>query len=123
LAIGAVILIPSLTLLFGMVVHGRFDERPESRGSLQRVGHPPEPADPPPPTEPGRATGVVAAILAALGLPLTLVFDGGLPLALGVVTLLAAVAAAAAYVVPRVALADEDEGGGNARSETSSSSR
>ncbi len=100
LAIGAVILIPSLALLFGLVLRGRFDEPPAEPGSLERIaGH-----------EPGRRAGVVAAAGATLGVPLMLFSDRGAGLALGVVLLLLAVAAAAFHVVPQVAR-DEIDGG------------
>jgi cytochrome bd ubiquinol oxidase subunit II len=108
LAIGALILIPSLVLLFAMVVRGRFDERPEQLGSLERPEHAPG-ATGGPATGPGRRAGVAAGACAALGVPLTLISDAGAPLALGVVTLLAAIAAAAAFVVPRVALGDKGD--------------
>jgi cytochrome d ubiquinol oxidase subunit II len=108
LAIGAVILIPSLVLLFGMVVRGRFDERPDELGSLDHAGHAPG-ASSPPAAGPERPVGVAAAICAALGVPLILIFDAGAPLALGVVLLLAAIAAAAAFVVPKVALGDKGD--------------
>jgi cytochrome d ubiquinol oxidase subunit II len=94
IAVGAVILIPSLTLLFGLVLRGRFDAQSDRPGALEDVGSAPGPA---------RAAGVVAAACALLGVPLTFVFDGGVGLALGVVLLLAAVAAAALFVVPQVA--------------------
>jgi hypothetical protein len=51
-------------------------------------------------------SGAAAAVCAALGVPLMLVFDGGAPLVAGVVLLLAAVAAAAVFLVPRVAVDD-----------------
>ena len=90
LAVGAVILIPSLVLLFGMVVRGRFDEGPDQLGSLDRVE--PTPAATRPLTkEAGRSAGVAAAVCAALGVPLTFLSDGGAPLALGVVLMLAAI--------------------------------
>jgi cytochrome bd ubiquinol oxidase subunit II len=108
LAVGAAILIPSLALLFGMVVRGRFDEPPDDLGSLERAGHAPDTTGRPA-TEPARPAGIAAAACAALGLPLTLIFDGGAPLALGVVLLLTAIAAAAAYVVPKVALEDQGD--------------
>jgi cytochrome bd ubiquinol oxidase subunit II len=108
LAIGAVILIPSLLLLFGMVVRGRFDERPEELGSLE-LGERTPVATGPPRTEPGRRAGVAAAVCAGLGAPLTFFSDGGAPLVLGVVLLLAAIATAAAFVVPSVALGDRGD--------------
>ena len=46
----------------------------------------------------------------ALGVPLTFLSDGGAALALGVVLLLAAVAAAAVFVVPQVALDGDADG-------------
>jgi cytochrome d ubiquinol oxidase subunit II len=108
LAIGAVILIPSLLLLFGMVVRGRFDERPEELGSLE-LGERTPVATGPPGTVPGRRAGVAAAVCAGLGAPLTFFSDGGAPLVLGVVFLLAAIATAAAFVVPSVALGDRED--------------
>jgi len=101
IAAGAAILIPSLVLLFGLVLRGRFDERPDELGSLEHAGRQYVPTGSPAP-EPGRAAGVVAAVCAALGVPLTFLSDSGAPLAVGVVLLLAAVAAAAAFVVPQV---------------------
>jgi cytochrome bd ubiquinol oxidase subunit II len=109
IAVGAVILVPSLLLLFGLVLGGRFDERPERPGSLERVGRAQAPTGAPAP-EPGRRVGVAAAFCAALGVPLTFLSDGGVGLALGVVLLLAAVAAAASFVVPQVALGGDADG-------------
>ena len=105
LAIGAVILIPSLALLFGLVLRGRLDERPEELGSLERTGRAPV-ATGRQTAAHGGAVGVAAAVCATLGAPLTFVSDAGLGLALGVVLLLVAVAAAAAFIVPQVALDD-----------------
>jgi cytochrome d ubiquinol oxidase subunit II len=82
-AVGAVVLVPSLTLLFGLVLRGRFDRR-AARADVE-----------------GRADALAArprpiaglAILAlAVGLPSTLVADGGPVQAVGVVALLAFVA-------------------------------
>lgn len=58
---------------------------------------------------PWHPAGVVAAVCAALGVPLTLLSDGGTGLVLGVVLLLAAVAAAAVFVVPQVALGEPED--------------
>ena len=107
LAIGAVILIPSLALLFGLILRGRFDERPGELGSLEHAGS--EPAAAPPGTEPGRAAGIAAAVCATLGVPLMFFSDAGVGLALGVVLLMLAVAAAAVFLVPQVALGDSDD--------------
>jgi cytochrome d ubiquinol oxidase subunit II len=109
IAIGSVILIPSLVLLFSLVLHGRFDERPDEPGSLDRAGRHPV-ATGRPAREPGRSAGIAAAVCAALGVPLTFLSDAGVTLALGVVLLLVAVAAATAFLVPRVTLADPDDG-------------
>jgi cytochrome bd ubiquinol oxidase subunit II len=105
IAIGAAILIPSLALLFGLVLRGRFDERPERPGSLERVGRAPVPTGALR-TGGGRPAGVAAVACAVLGVPLTFVSDGGVGLALGVILLMAAVAAAALFVVPQVALGE-----------------
>ncbi len=109
IAVGALVLIPSLALLFGMVLGGRFDARPEEPGSLDRAGR--APLTPGPAEQlPGRSTLVVAAACAAIALPLTFLFDGGAGLAAGIVLLLAAVAAGAVFLVSDVASADGGEG-------------
>jgi len=105
-AIGALILIPSLALLFRMLLRGSFDERPDELGSLERAGTVPSIGAPG--TEHGRAAGVAAAVCAALGVPLMFFSNAGVGLALGVVLLLVAVAAAAVLVVPQVALDSDD---------------
>jgi cytochrome bd ubiquinol oxidase subunit II len=108
LAVGAVILIPSLALLFGLVLRGRFDERPEELGSLARSRR--EPVAPGRPTATPRSpAGVAAVVCAALGVPLTLLSSAGAGLALGIVLLLAAVATAAGFVVPEVAAEGRDD--------------
>ena len=84
IAIGLVILVPSLALLFGLALGGRFDEgaaRPQ-----------PEPARREAPASRPLKLAVVACLVA--GLPLTLAFDGGAGLAAGVILLLAFVAGA-----------------------------
>ncbi len=102
IAIGAVILIPSLVLLYGLVLGGRFDE--------SFAAEPPVAAGPPAPV-PARAAGVTAAVCAVVGVPLMMLSDGGVVLALGVIALLVAVAAAIVFVVPQIALADADDNG------------
>ena len=88
LAIGAVILIPSLVLLFSLVLRGRFDE-------------PVRPAAVEPPAPAGRRAplGIAGAVCAGLGAPLMFFSGGGATLTLGVVLLLAGLAAAGAYLV------------------------
>ena len=70
-------------------------------GSLERAGHVPV-ATARRMTVSARPAGILAAVCAAIGVPLMLVFDGGAGLAVGVVLLLTAVAAAAVFVVPQV---------------------
>jgi cytochrome bd ubiquinol oxidase subunit II len=84
-ALGAVILIPSLALLFGLVLHGRFDEQAAERSSDRAT---------PAPRRPGLSLMAMAAVAGAVGLPLTLVIDGGPLLAFGVLGLLTFVALA-----------------------------
>jgi cytochrome d ubiquinol oxidase subunit II len=108
MAIGAVILIPSLALLFGLVLRGRFDERPEEPGSLERAARGAAAAAAPATEVPGRHAGVAAVACGAVGVPLTFLSDGGAGLAIGVALLLLALTAAAFFLVPQVALADGD---------------
>jgi cytochrome d ubiquinol oxidase subunit II len=106
--IGALILIPSLAWLFGLVLRGRFDEQPEEPGSTMRAGAwvdvQPTGGGQLPAAALGRAAGAVAAV----GVALMLAFDGGLGLAAGVVLLLAACALGAAAALP-LAAAREDQ--------------
>jgi cytochrome d ubiquinol oxidase subunit II len=95
-AIGATLLVPSLALLFGLVLRGRFDaadaeEKPtrEQRRSGERF-----------------RTWALALGAGVIGLGLTLVFDGGLGLAVGVVALLGFVALGAVALVGEIAKAD-----------------
>ena len=101
IAFGALVLVPSLWLLFGMVLRGQFDERPERPGSLAETATGPELTGPLV-TPPGRAAGVVAAGLAIVGVPMMFLSDGGVVLAIGVVLVLAALMAAAAFFLPDV---------------------
>jgi cytochrome bd ubiquinol oxidase subunit II len=82
-AVGAVILVPSLALLFGLVLRGRFDrEAAEAGGERPAVA-----------VAPRRRPLVGLTVVAlAVGLPLTLVPAGGSLQALGVVALLTFIA-------------------------------
>jgi cytochrome d ubiquinol oxidase subunit II len=104
-AVGAVILIPSLTLLFRMVLQGRFD--PEEPGSVLEAAA----ADAGPLARGAplrsRALALAAAAAAAVGVPVTVASDGGIGLAVGVVLVLAAVALGCAAAVPLVEVADD----------------
>jgi cytochrome d ubiquinol oxidase subunit II len=92
IAVGSVILVPSLVLLFSLVLRGRFDELP---------GEPP-PATPATTEHRPLPTGVTAAACAVLGAPLLFFSDGGVTLAAGVVLLLVAIAAGGAHFVAQV---------------------
>jgi cytochrome d ubiquinol oxidase subunit II len=81
-ALGAVTLIPSLALLFGLVLRGRFDReaaRDVERGEVTLSVRP-------------RPIAGLAILALVVGLPSTLVPDGGPVQAVGVVALLAFVA-------------------------------
>jgi cytochrome d ubiquinol oxidase subunit II len=82
-AAGAVVLVPSLTLLFGLVLRGRFDREATGAGVERHRRtvdwH-------------GRLLVGIAVVALAVGVPLTLVADGGPLQAAGVVGLLAFVA-------------------------------
>ena len=82
-AVGAVVLVPSLTLLFGLVLRGRFDRR-AARADLETRGVTLAPRP--------RPIATLAILALAVGLPSTLVADGGPLQAVGIVALLAFVA-------------------------------
>ena len=92
IAVGLLVLIPSLALLFGLVLGGRFDP-----GARAPATPPPLRARPPVPRRPG-AILVLACLLAGLGL--TLAFDGGLGLTAGVILLLAFIVGGFAMLAP-----------------------
>jgi cytochrome d ubiquinol oxidase subunit II len=106
--IGALVLVPSLGLLFSLVLRGRFDERPEEPGSMARAADEPVEAAPGglPARGGSRALGPVALALALIGAAVTVVTDGGAGRVAGVVLLLGGLAAACAFVLP--ALVSED---------------
>lgn len=91
---GLVVLVPSLVLLYGMVLRGRFDA-------------PPTAAPPPAPRASARQPGVAVAIaLLVVGVALTLVGEGVL-LALGIAALIGfLVIGAAALLAPEMLGAD-----------------
>jgi cytochrome d ubiquinol oxidase subunit II len=89
-ALGGFVLVPSLAILFGLVLRGRFDR---DAGSAEVV-----PSHPASPTRRVSLLGVSLAF-GALAAPLVLIFDGGLPLAAGLVALLAFVAFASPAIV------------------------
>jgi cytochrome d ubiquinol oxidase subunit II len=80
--LGSLVLVPSLGILFGLVLRGRFDKDGTS-AEVPLVRHPTR-----------RAPQIGIAALGAVGLPLVLVFDGGALLTIGIVSLLAFVALA-----------------------------
>ena len=101
-AVGATVLVPSLTLLFGLVLRGRFDHEAaetdvEARSRTVALNRP--------------LLGGLAVLALAVGLPSTLAADGGPIQAVGVVALLAFVAAgsvALGFAAAAVAARDED---------------
>jgi cytochrome d ubiquinol oxidase subunit II len=118
--IGAVVLVPSLVLLFSLVLRGRFDARPEERGSMEEVATEPEPvpgreAAPPADDRPPRALAAVTAASALLGVGLLLVTEGGVGRVAGVLLLLAAVGCGWALVLPSVARGEPMAGGPDVR--------
>jgi len=101
-AVGAVVVVPALALLFGLVLRGRFDRQPAAgvahvapkRGSRGRAA----------------SQGRIAAGVGVAGGGMMLVFDGGPFLAIGVLALLAAVAfGSLALVAAAVADGQADE--------------
>ena len=81
--VGATVLVPSLVLLFGLVLRGRFDREPAGTDIERRAVA----------VAPRRPTlGSVTVLALAIGLPLTLIPTGGPIQAAGVVSLLAFVA-------------------------------
>lgn len=99
-AAGAVVLVPSLALLFGLVLRGRFDAAaPPFSAAPRREA-----------ARGGRALGVPALVLGAVGVPLTLLVEGGPLLGAGVVLLLAAVALAWVALAAGASGATEEPG-------------
>jgi cytochrome bd ubiquinol oxidase subunit II len=96
-AVGTAILLPSLAVLFGLVLRGRFDtDAGAADDGRSRPGR-----------RPRRVSPLRVAFGAgAVGLPLTLVFDSGPLLAVGVVTLLAFVALASVALASAATAAD-----------------
>ena len=81
--VGLVVLVPSLVLLYGLVLRGRFDTAARTAGAPARR----KAAGAPRPLVPG--------VLLAVGVPLTLFAEGGVLLGLGVLALVGFVAAGA----------------------------
>jgi cytochrome bd ubiquinol oxidase subunit II len=78
-AVGAVVVVPSLAVLFRLVLRGGFDTKAAAAGHLA----------PRPRRRPRQLSAAGFAVAAgALGLPLTLIFDGGPFLAIGILALL-----------------------------------
>lgn len=76
-ALGMVVLLPSLGLLFSLVLRGRFD--PGSTTAPETDAEP---------LEGWRPRAAAVSVLGLVGVPLTIFSDGGAPLALGVILLL-----------------------------------
>jgi cytochrome d ubiquinol oxidase subunit II len=92
IGIGLLILVPSLLLLYGLVLQGRFDPADGASGVAagQTDGLGSGPQDP---LGPPKRRSVIAAILVAfVGATLSMVFDGGFWLYLGIAMVLGALA-------------------------------
>ena len=87
--LGGVVLVPSLALLFGLVLRGRFDRE----AATVEVETPPPAA-----TRHGRPLGTLTLLALAIALPLTLLVDGGALQAVGVIALLAFLALASVTI-------------------------
>jgi cytochrome d ubiquinol oxidase subunit II len=99
-AVGAVVVIPSLAVLFRLVLRGRFDTKAAAGDYLASQ----------PRSRPRRLSlGGFAAGAAAVGLPLALIFDGGPFLAIGILALLASVAVAWVALAAAAAANGRDE--------------
>jgi cytochrome d ubiquinol oxidase subunit II len=90
IAIGSAILVPSLVLLFSLVLGGRFDE-PVPAAPVEAAA----------PVTRRAPLGIVAAVCAGLGAPLLFFSEGGPVLALGVLLLLVGLATASSSLVAR----------------------
>jgi cytochrome bd ubiquinol oxidase subunit II len=89
-ALGSLLLVPSLAILFGLVLRGRFDREAASTEEMPQRG----------PRPPHRVSLLgLAVVLGGAGLALVLTFDDGFPLAIGIVALLAFVALASLPIV------------------------
>jgi cytochrome bd ubiquinol oxidase subunit II len=101
-AVGAVVVVPSLAVLFRLVLRGRFDTKaaagehlaPQRRSRRRRV-----------------PLAGFAAGAAAVGLPLTLIFDGGPFLAIGILALLTCVGVASVALAGAAAANGREETG------------
>jgi cytochrome bd ubiquinol oxidase subunit II len=96
IAAGLVILVPSLTLLYALVLRGRFDL---SRAARQEAPQPQA-------TRGARSLAAAAVTLLVAGVPLTL-FADGIGLAIGVVSLVGFIALGAIELLRPEALADD----------------
>jgi cytochrome bd ubiquinol oxidase subunit II len=93
IAAGALVLVPSLTLLFRLLLRGYFDARAQRLDEVAESER----------TRPPSLLAPIAIGSLAVGSVLTLVFDGGLALAVGVLGLLVFMASGFAYLAPLVA--------------------
>jgi cytochrome d ubiquinol oxidase subunit II len=104
-AAGAVVLVPSLALLFRLFLRGYFDvgaERPREGEERQRAQ-----------ATRSRLLAPIAIGALVVGGVMTPVFDGGWKLAVGVIALLTFVATGFAYLASRVADEEQPAGGPN----------
>ena len=105
IGVGALILIPSLALLFGLTLRGRFDPVPDTAVVPADSGD--EIAARPVPARSSFRAGPAAAALAAAGVPLTM-FAEGAGLGLGVAALCLAIVVGARALLTPAALGAPD---------------
>ena len=104
IAVGLLVLIPSMILLYGLVLGGRFDADPAKAGGILSD---PEPGSRPV-ERPGRAAIAVAVALFGIGALVNIATDGGFLNYLAVVMLLAGIACGS-LVLARSLLANLQE--------------
>ncbi len=92
IVIGLFVLVPSLILLYGLVLAGRFDPAASERVEYKDLVTGPDGSPLTPLGSPRRRSVAATLTAAVVGGGLTFVFDGGVGLYLGVILLLAALA-------------------------------
>jgi cytochrome d ubiquinol oxidase subunit II len=114
IAIGLLVLVPSLMLLYGLVLGGRFDPGPgggavvdEAEFSDAAGSSPAVPLGPP-----KRRSVAVALAAAAVGTTLAMVFDGGFWLYAGIALVIGALISGSVLLAFSVLSASEKEGAG-----------
>jgi cytochrome d ubiquinol oxidase subunit II len=102
-AVGAVVVVPSLAVLFRLVLRGRFDRKAAAGEHLAPQRRSPRRGVP---------LASFAAGAAVVGLPLTLIFDGGPFLVIGILALLTCIGVASVAIAAAATASGLDETGG-----------